>query len=126
MLIDTDVVVDYLRAQPKAVRFLNAQSDLLALSAVTVAELYAGVREGKETEILDGFINTFEILPVTEPVARQGGLWRRDYGKSHGVGLADAIIAATAAAAGAALVTLNRRHFPMYPAVKVPYTKAST
>jgi predicted nucleic acid-binding protein len=36
-------------------------------------------------------------------------------------GLADALIAASAEAAGATLVTLNRRHFPMLAEVLAPY-----
>ncbi|MFN5219653.1 MAG: hypothetical protein ACK5FE_01870 [Cyanobacteriota bacterium] len=44
-------------------------------------------------------------------------------GPSHGTGLADALIAASAEAAGATLVTLNRRHFPMLADVLVPYAK---
>lgn len=124
LLIDTDVLVDYLRGHSQAVRYLQAQKGPLALSAITVAELYAGVRDGEEREVLDVFVGIFQVLPVTDAIARQGGLWRRDYGKSHGVGLADAVIAATAAEAGAVLVTLNRRHFPMSRDIRVPYKKA--
>ncbi|HNU02369.1 MAG: type II toxin-antitoxin system VapC family toxin [Phycisphaerae bacterium] len=124
LLIDTDVLVDYLRGHPQAVRYLRAQKGPLALSAITVAELYAGVRDGEEREVLDAFVGIFQVLPVTDANARQGGLWRRDYGKSHGVGLADAVIAATAAEAGAVLVTLNQRHFPMSRDIRVPYKKA--
>ncbi len=53
---------------------------------------------------------------------RKGGLYRRDYGPSHGVGLADALIAATAELHQAKFVTLNARHFPMVE-VEVPYSK---
>ncbi len=57
-------------------------------------------------------------------IAAAGGLIRRDYGKSHGVGLADAIIAATVELRKADLVTLNRKHFPMLQAnVVVPCQK---
>lgn len=47
----------------------------------------------------------------------------RQYGPSHGTGLADALIASTVAAVGATLATLNRRHFPMLNDVLVPYVK---
>jgi predicted nucleic acid-binding protein len=43
--------------------------------------------------------------------------------KSHNVGLADALIAATAESRQAALVTLNIKHFPMLANVVVPYQK---
>jgi predicted nucleic acid-binding protein len=60
---------------------------------------------------------------VDAAIAVRGGLFRRDYAKSHGVGIADALIAATAEVAGATLVTLNRKHFPMLASVVVPYQK---
>ena len=69
------------------------------------------------------FLGLFVILPVTETVAKTGGIYRRDYGASHGVGLADAIIAATAVAAEAALQTLNVRHYPMIPGIEPAYRK---
>ncbi|MHC4458909.1 MAG: PIN domain-containing protein, partial [Planctomycetota bacterium] len=52
-----------------------------------------------------------------------GGLYKRDYGKSHGVGLADAILAATAEAENAELKTLNTEHFPMLKGLRPAYTK---
>ncbi|HET6568633.1 MAG TPA: type II toxin-antitoxin system VapC family toxin [Rhodothermales bacterium] len=124
LLVDTDVLIDYLRDSPEAAAFLEAQSVPLLVSAVTVAELYAGVREGAERDRLDVFLDAFEVLVVERATAEQGGLFRRDYGKSHGTGLADALIAAQAVAQGATLVTLNRKHFPMLRAVWVPYQKS--
>lgn len=123
LLIDTDVIIDYLRGQADAVAYLEALPDTQLLSAITVAELCAGVREGAERITLDHFITAFEIVPVDEAIAVRGGLFRRDYGKSHGVGLADALIAASAERRGATLVTLNQKHFPMLPTVTVPYQK---
>jgi predicted nucleic acid-binding protein len=62
-------------------------------------------------------------MPVTADVARAAGLHRRDYCKSHGVGLADAIIAATAETSAAELKTLNTKHYPMFEGLKPPYLK---
>jgi predicted nucleic acid-binding protein len=124
LLIDTDVIIDYLREQPEAVAYLEGLVGPQLLSAVTVAELYAGVREGEERVALDSFLRAFEIVPVDTEIAVKGGLYRRDYGKSHSVGLADALIAATAEARHATLVTLNKKHFPMLSTVSVPYQKA--
>ena len=88
-----------------------------------MAELYSGVRDGEERKALESFLSVFTLVPVTEDIATKGGLNRRDYGKSHGVGLADAIIAATAEVKCATLVTLNKKHFPMLASVHIPYTK---
>ena len=126
LLVDTDILIDYLRGHPKAVRFVTESADDIAVSAMSVAELYAGVRgEAHESEqrALRDFLDLFAILPVTATVAKTGGIYRRDYGSSHGVGLADAIIAATAVAAEAALQTLNTRHYPMFPEIEPAYRK---
>ena len=122
LLLDTDVLVDYLRDRDEAVTYLEAHAESILISAVTVAELYAGVREGTERHRLAQFLAVMEIIPVDAAIAQKGGLYRRDYGPSHGVGLADALIAATAELHQARLVTLNARHFPMMEVV-VPYTK---
>jgi predicted nucleic acid-binding protein len=88
LLIDTDVLIDYLRERPESVTYLEKL-----------------------------------VRAVDEAIAARAGILRRDFGKSHGTGLADAIIAATAEERQAQLVTLNKKHFPMLNDVIVPYTK---
>jgi predicted nucleic acid-binding protein len=124
LLLDTDVLIDYLRGRPEAVQYIDTLTQPLFVSAMTVAELYAGVREGKERSQLESFLRAFEVVPIERKIAEQGGLFRRDYGKSHGTGLADAIIAATAQSIPADLVSLNKKHFPMLKTVIVPYRKS--
>jgi predicted nucleic acid-binding protein len=125
LVVDTDVLIDYLRDQAQAVVWLEENAErALAVSAVTLAELYVGVREGEERRRLDAFSAAFDVLQLDRPTAVQAGLWRRHYGRSHGTGLADALIAASVDAVGGRLVTLNQRHFPMLPNVLVPYVKA--
>lgn len=124
-LIDTDVIIDHLRGFPEALQFLeNIMAQAVCyLSTITIAELYVGVREGKERKILDQFIQEFQIATLDEKTAQQGGIYRRDYGKSHGVGLADAIIAATAINLDLKLATLNNKHYPMLKKIHIPYPK---
>jgi predicted nucleic acid-binding protein len=62
-------------------------------------------------------------VPVSNESAKVGGLYKRDFGKSHGVGLADAILAATDAAENAEFKTLNRKHYPMLKGLRPAYTK---
>lgn len=123
LLLDTTVLVDYLRDKDVAVKYLEeiGADDHLLISVITVAELYAGVRGAKEMARLESLLAAFDIVPVNRAIAEKGGLYRRDYGPSHGTGLADALIAASAAASLATLVTLNKRHFVMLDKVTVPY-----
>jgi predicted nucleic acid-binding protein len=123
LLIDTDVLIEYLRGRSEAVEYLEGLTSDLYLSVISVAELFARVRDDEEEKSLKQLLLTFVILPVTEKTARLRGLYRRDYGGSHGTGLADALIAATSEENGADLVTFNRRHFPMVSKIMVPYER---
>ena len=120
-LIDTNILIDYLRERTEALTFLEGLNQKALISSLTVAELYAGVRDGKERQQMEAFLGAFVVVPVTEAIAQQGGLYRREYGPSHGTDLVDALIAATAQEKKARLVTLNGRHFPMLSPVLVPY-----
>ncbi len=124
ILVDTDVIIDYLRGNPNAIKFIENSGEQLFISTITVAELYAGVREGKEKTILDTFLSAFEIIPVDKNIATEGGLIRRDYARKNGIGIADALIAATAKSLNVNLVTLNTRHFSILENVILPYEKS--
>ncbi len=123
LLLDTDVLVDFLRGHRKAVAFVTTRSTRIILSSIVVAELYAGVRGEREQVVLEELLSLFPVVPVSGEIAKKGGLYRRDYGKSHGVSLADAILAATAEAEDAELKTLNVKHYPMLKGLRPAYTK---
>ncbi len=66
LLIDTDILIDYLLSNSQAVDFLENLTQLLLISSITVAEFYAGVGEGKERTVLDNFITIFEVIPIDQ------------------------------------------------------------
>jgi len=121
MLIDTDVVIDYLRGRPEAVEFLERKVESAAVSTISVAELFQGVRDGREREILSEALSALTVLPVTAAIAETAGLYRREYRDACGCGLADCIIAATASHHRLPLVTRNVRHFAMLDEVRRPW-----
>jgi hypothetical protein len=123
VLYDTDVLVGFLRGDPKAAALLITNPPTLCTSAMVVAELYAGVHGAEELETLDALLTLFRVIPVSGNLARTGGLLKNEYAKSHGTGLADAIIAATALAENAALKTLNTKHYPMIKGLRPAYRK---
>ena len=122
-MLDTDVLIDFLRGQPQAVQLLEDIDCEFYLSAVSVAELYVGVRDGREREVLDQLVGLLQTIEISTEITRQAGLWRREYGKSHGTGIIDALIVACADASQIPLATLNVKHFPMLPNVSAPYRK---
>ena len=123
ILLDTDVLIDFFRGYSKAVALVNNNSSRIILSSLVVAELYAGVKGDAEQNTIDDFISLFRVIPIGVEIAKAGGLYKRDYGKSHGVGLADAILAATAEMENAELVTLNIKHYPMIKRLSPAYNK---
>jgi len=123
ILLDTDVLVDFFRGHPKAVAFMNNHSDRIIISAIVVAELFARAKGDAELSALEEFVSIFRVVPVNVEIAKAGGLYRSKFGKSHGVGLADAILAATAEAENAELKTLNAKHYPMLKSLTPAYTK---
>jgi predicted nucleic acid-binding protein len=123
IVLDTDVLVDFLRGYAKAEDLVNAHSDRIILSSIVVAELYACVKGHDEQTALDTFVSLFPVVPVTAEIAKVGGLHKRDYSRSHGVGLADAILAATVESEKAELKTLNTKHYPMLKGLRSAYTK---
>ncbi len=124
-LIDTDVLIDYLRGINEAVQYLeNLAEKNVAVSVISVAELYSGSRNKKEDEIIRLFLKDFIIYPVTAEIAEAAGKLKQQYFKSHGVGIADAIIAATSQKHQIPLTTLNTKHFPMLAYIQPPYIKA--
>jgi predicted nucleic acid-binding protein len=123
ILLDTEVLVNFFRGREKAVPFINTYNARIILSSIVVAELYAGVKGNAEQNALQDFVSLFRVVPVNAEIGRAGGLYKRDYGKSHGVGLADAILAATAEAENAELKTLNIKHYPMLKGIRPAYNK---
>ena len=122
-VIDTDVLIEYLRGKDQAAKFLEGLEGDLIMSAISVAELFSGVKGLEEMDALDQFMLAFQTIPIDDRLARRAGLIRQEYHPSHGVGLADALIAATALEEGAELFTFNRRHYPMVAEVSLPYKR---
>lgn len=114
-LVDTDILIDHLRGRPEALAFLTeclARGDRLVCSVITHAELLAGMRREEEPDVR-ALLGCFEAIPVDREIAEEGGRYRREWGRSHGVLLPDALIAATARIRGAVLHTGNVKHYPM-------------
>ena len=65
MLIDTDVLIEYLRGRSEAVEYLEGLTSDLYLSVISVAELFAGIKGNEEGNSLEQLLQVFVILPVT-------------------------------------------------------------
>jgi predicted nucleic acid-binding protein len=113
VLVDTDVLINFLRGKLKAREFLQArlENSQILCSVITVAEIFAGVRQ-HELEKTRDLLDNLEIIPVTRAIAEKAGLYKGGI-KSQSLELDDCFIAATANLHKAILATGNVRHYPM-------------
>ena len=93
-------------------RDISRSTDGVSYSPVIAADLWAGALP-REHDALINLFRTLTCVPVDAVVGRQAGDYLRQYRKSHGVELGEALIAACALMSGAALWTRNRKHHPM-------------
>ncbi len=125
-LLDTSVIVDHLRGRDQATQLLEewvGADESLAASELTRFELLAGTRPDEHDQ-LEGFFSVLSWVPVTEEISRRAGEFARRYRRSHsGIGVADYLLAGTALALSAELVTTNVRHFPMFDDLHPPYPR---
>ncbi|MEX0722322.1 MAG: type II toxin-antitoxin system VapC family toxin [Gracilimonas sp.] len=111
MIVDSNILIDFLKGKPEAVDFI-AQFEPILTSVVAVSELYAGIISKKELRDLNAFIeSSVEQIPITVEIAKEAGLLRMKLGKSHGIRLPDAFIAATAINQKVPVASLDKKHF---------------
>ena len=120
-LVDTNIIIDYLRGHTKAMALIANLPAKPSVSVVSVCELYAGAKSKREEDRIARLLQGSTVLPVGPDVARTGGQFIKHYSRSNGLDDFDALIAATAEVHNLKLVTLNVKHYPMFPKLKAPY-----
>jgi predicted nucleic acid-binding protein len=114
MLVDSDVLIWFLRGHLGAVKRLN-QLPKLSISAVTYMELVQGMRNKQELQALQRTIKDYqwEILLLDQTISPVAMNYVETYFHSHSLRLADALIAATAVQHGLTVLTANSKHYQM-------------
>lgn len=124
-LVDTDVIINYLKGMSKSKDFLMKIIDGKAIgffSVITEAELLSGSRDDEdETDIYD-VLDLMKAIEVKRDIAASAGRLRRKYA-AYNTKLPDAIIAATAKDKGLVLATANENHFKMFDEIEKEYVK---
>jgi hypothetical protein len=122
-IVDTSVLIDYLRGVQGAAELLEQERAVepLHASEITRVEILAGMRPAEEdgTRLL---LSTLVWHPVDAEVAEEAGALGRQWLPSHHtIDSADLAIAATVILNGSSLLTRNIRHFPMFADLNLPY-----
>lgn len=113
ILIDTDLLIDLANNESIAKERLVKESEkfLLTISIITELELIVGCRNKQELEALDKFLRQFSIFQLNREISTKAEELMRSYYLSHGLLIADALIAATAIENQIPLLSKNQRDY---------------
>ncbi len=124
-LLDTDTCIYVINVRPPVVldRFLEHENDGIGVSAVTIGELYFGVRKSASRRnllALEKFLAPLEVAVYGQAAAIAYGALRATLAKKGTpIGPLDTQIAAHALALGVTLVSNNVREFKRVPKLRL-------
>lgn len=112
MIIDTDVIIWYMRGNEKAYKAIENARNFF-ISVVTYMELVQGMRNKKELNILRKAIHGWnaKILYISEDISSKSMFFVEQHFLSHSLQIADALIGATAVTYGLPILTGNGKHY---------------
>ena len=115
-LLDTTVLIAHLRGDEAVTTLLLellAERHVLGTSCVNVAEVERGIRP-KERKVAAALLGRLRFLETTREAAKRAGRYQAEFERrGRTIHTADALVAGTARAHGAILLTDNVRDFPM-------------
>ncbi|MEN8139704.1 MAG: type II toxin-antitoxin system VapC family toxin [Thermodesulfobacteriota bacterium] len=125
MLIDTDVLIWFMRGNDKA-RKVIAKNKGFSISVVTYMELVQGMRNKNELAVLRKALKSWntKIIYITEEISSKAMFYVEQHYLSHSMQLADALIGATAASHAVPLLTGNTKHYRIIKEIKLSKFKA--
>jgi len=124
-VLDTTTVLDYFRGKGSvAANLLALPPSEIALPAIVAYEVWVGVlgsQNAKRRQAqYEQFLATVEVLPFDSAVSRRAAELRQTLERGgEGIGPMDTLIAATALAHNATLVTRNVREFGRVPGLQI-------
>ena len=112
MVIDTDVLIWYMRGNEKAYQIIESSNNFF-ISVITYMELVQGLRNKKELTQLRKALHIWktQILYVSEEISAKAMFYVEQHFLSHSMQLADVLIGATAIAYGLPILTGNDKHY---------------
>ena len=129
LLVDTDILIDVARGVEEAIEQLDRwdSEQGVAISVITYMELLVGCRNKREQRAVERFVRRFELLAIDPEISEEAIGLLVKYRLSHGLLIADALIAATAIVRGIPLVSKNQRDYRFIEGLELwPYPAPKT
>ena len=108
VLLNTNILIEILKGNRACINKVNSFDTKLAISSISVMELYFGARNKLELKQLEQFVNLFKIEHLSKTISIKASLLVKLYAKSHSLDIPDSLIAATALTNNASLFSLNK------------------
>lgn len=124
-LVDTDVLIDVQRGHPPALAWFSGLTELPSVPGFVVMELVQDARNLQEVQRATKLVAPLRVAWPTETDCARALSDFTAYHLSHGLGLVDALIAASAIGLSATLYTFNDKHYRVVPGLVTaqPYTR---
>ena len=124
ILCDTDIFIEAFKNNALATGLLSRIGfQNIALSAITLMELYFGALNKRELAKIKSRLQKLEIINLDQKITETAINMIERYAKSHGLHIPDALIAATAICRGMQLLTYNVKDFKFVEGIKLYYEK---
>ena len=120
LLIDTDVLIWYMRGNERAYKVIEGNLSF-SISVVTYIELVQGMRNKDELNCLRKTLKDWETktLYISEEISAKAMFYVEQHYLSYSLQLADALIAATAVSYGLTILTGNDKHYKVIKHVQI-------
>jgi predicted nucleic acid-binding protein len=112
-IVDTDILIDTARGSIEAINCLKdlQSTSTLAISVVTQMELIVGCTNKSELRKLEEFLKQFHVVKIDQDISDKSVELLKFYRLSHGLLIADSLIAATAIVGNCPLASKNQRDY---------------
>lgn len=127
-LVDTEVPIDVWRGHAPALECFAGRAEPPAVPGFVLMELMQDAANRRQLRQVMRMVAPMTVVWPTEPDCARALSSFAAYRLSHGLGLLDALIAASAAGRGAKLHTFNLKHYRFVPGLDVeePYARRAT
>ena len=120
MIIDTDVIIWFLRGNEKAKEVIYKNIPF-KISVITYMEIVQGMKDKKELLVFQKQLRKWnvEVIQIDTEISARAMFFVEDYFLSHSMELSDALIAATGIQTKDTVLTANEKHYKFIPNIQL-------